>query len=170
MNRILLCSAFVFVSFFSVARANSPGAGRWGLGLMLGSPTAITGKYWMSQTHTIDLNLGFGPGNWTMFFGDFHWNFPGIFGSSSKFVSELNGYVGLGAGFSAWSSGIYCNRWYCDNTRSSGTAVFVRGPFGVEWAPNSPPIGVFIELAPFITLTPSTSSSVDVAIGIRYYF
>lgn len=154
----------------SIASAQTPGAGRWGLGLMVGSPTAIAGKYWVSQTTAVDMGLGFGPGNWTMVFADFHWNFPGIFGSSSKFLSQLTGYVGLGGGLSAWSRTYYCNRWVCDSTRDSGTAIFVRSPFGVEWHPGHPPLGVFVELAPLISLTPLTGGSIDLGVGARYYF
>ncbi len=164
---------FLIVAIFSstpAAHAETPSAGKWGLGLMLGNPTALTGKYWISPKYSVDAGLGFGPSNWTMLFGDFHWNLPGVFGSSTKFVSQLNGYVGIGAGFSTWSRTTFCNRWVCDSTRDSGTALFIRGPFGVEWLPGSPPLGVFLELAPFITLTPVTNSSIDLAVGIRYYF
>jgi hypothetical protein len=61
------------------------------------------------------------------------------------------------------------DRYFADNS-SAAFALGMRIPFGLEWRPSEAPLGVFVELAPGLTLIPGTSSFFQGDIGIRYYF
>jgi hypothetical protein len=131
---------FIVFNLFSTARAQSPGDGRIGAGIVIGAPTALTGKYWTTSDEAIDFGLSFWGYRWTMLYGDYHWNWAGAFGHRSRFVSQLTPYVGIGAGLVFWGERRDCGRWACDAYKDSGTAIFARVPLGIEWYPANPPL------------------------------
>ena len=81
---------------FSSTSAYRPSAsaesGNFGLGLMLGEPSGLTGKYWLSDTHAVDGALSFSFGNYTALLSDFLWHAPRAF-DNPQFVP----YFGVGA-------------------------------------------------------------------------
>lgn len=167
---------FIHLLFFlmlclPVKAQQTPGQTRFGLGLALSRNVSITGKYWVAEKQALDFGIGSGPYSWTVY-GDYLWHLPAIFGKSTLFAQQLTGYVGGGFGFSTWSNPAACFRWWCDPylTSETGTAIFLRVPVGLEWYPKDPPLGVFLELVPYFTLTPWRGSSLDLTIGFRYYF
>ncbi|MEQ1877943.1 MAG: hypothetical protein ABL958_14975 [Bdellovibrionia bacterium] len=166
----LFCALLIVSSFSIGAFADSPGAGRLGAGIMIGEPTALTGKYWLTRNQAVDFGFGFWTYHSTIIFGDYHWYWPEIFGHKNKFVGDLSLYVGVGGGVASWRDRYWCNRWRCEATGDSGTAIFVRVPVGVEWFPGHPPLGVFVEVSPSFSISPGMSGYLDFATGIRYYF
>ncbi len=167
-----ILTAILIFTFLTLqpARADSPGDGRLGAGVVIGSPTALTGKYWTASDQAIDFGISFSSYRWTMLYGDYHWYWPEIFGHKNRFVSQLSLYVGVGGGLTFWSERRDCSKWVCERTGESGTAIFARVPVGVEWYPTKPPLGVFVEIVPSFTILPGTSGFFDVGVGIRYYF
>ena len=147
-----------------------PGDGRFGLGIVLGIPTAITGKYWIGRRDAIDFGIAFSPYYSTLIYGDYLWHFIQGFGARSKFSANLNPYVGVGAGIYAWNSGPYRDRPGRFRDYDVGTGVYVRVPFGAEWFPGEPPLGVFADITPGIAVVPGAWLLIDFGIGIRYYF
>lgn len=166
----LLLSVATILILPITAKAQSPGSGRLGAGVVIGAPTAITGKYWMSNDEAVDFGLSFWGYRWTTLYGDYHWYFDRAFGNRNKFVSQLTPYVGVGGGITFWSERRECGRWSCGSTGDSGTAIFARVPLGVEWYPVRPPLGVFAEFIPSFTVIPGTAGFFDFGVGIRYYF
>ena len=169
-NLFLNCLTLL-LAMASSGHADSPGSGRFGAGFVIGSPTAFTGKYWLPGEKAVDFGLSFWSYGGMLIYGDYHWNFPRAFGGRSVFVSQLNSYVGVGAGISTWSERRNCGRWGCDtNVRETGSGILARIPFGVEWYPGNPPIGIFFEFVPAITVIPITSGYLDYGLGARFYF
>jgi hypothetical protein len=160
----------LFALFILPARAQTPGSDRIGLGVVIGAPTAITGKYWTTNDEAIDFGLGFWSSSWILVYGDYHWYWPGLFGGKTKFSTQLLPYMGVGGGFVSWPDRRDCGKWNCDRNGSGGMGIFARVPFGVEWYPGRPPLGVFVEISPGLTIIPGTSGFMDLGIGIRYYF
>ncbi len=162
---------FTLVLASSPASADRMGKNDIGLGLMLGSMHAVTGKYWISEQGAIDFGIGFNGRNALALYGDFLWHVPGIFGSGTKFGRETSGYLGGGAGVGTWNDSYDCGRWKCNLRREdSGTGVFLRALFGFEWFPARTRFGVFAELGPTLLLAPDTGGSLDIGLGGRYYF
>jgi hypothetical protein len=159
----------------SSCAAQGSGAGgasshTFGLGFELGEPTALSAKLWLNHENALDFGLSFAYGDYVSIFMDYLFHFSGAFGHSSTFVSQLTPYVGIG-GELAFAN----DRYYYRDRRFFGYShnaigFGVRVPLGIEWTPSRPPLGVFVELVPGISLIPSTSGLVEGGIGVRYYF
>lgn len=142
--------------------------GSLGLGLILGEPTGITGKYWLQGPSAIDAGLAYSYSDFFLLYVDYLYHFPGAFGDSSQFVSELTPYVG-GGGILFIQTGTDVNRAYFNsNQGSAGFAI--RIPLGIEWTPEHAPFGVFVEVAPGVGLVPATFGLFQAGIGARFYF
>lgn len=163
-------SVFFLWFFLPAAGAVTPAPDQIGVGMMIGSITSATGKYWLTGKSALDFGLGVdNPG--VVLYGDYLWHVPGMFGRNSQFGRETSGYFGGGLGLSFWDDDYECGRWHCERrTTKKGTGVFIRGLFGFEWYPKPAPWGVFLELGPTILLTPVSGSGLDVGLGGRYYF
>jgi hypothetical protein len=170
-KQLVSFSIVLFLGPLSQA-ANLSGGGPWGLGAVLGSPTAITGKYEISNKNAVDFGLSFFSSYGVLVYGDYLWNFPGRLGHENKFISDLVPYFGFGGGLYSWSSGTrYSDRpWGWRTNDSSGMGLYGRIPLGVEWFPKDPPLGVFVELAPGLSLLPGMWVTFDIGVGVRYFF
>jgi len=154
------------------ARIGSSGQSkRLGAGVMVGSINSVTGKYLLSESNAIDFGLAFAGSPWTILYADYLWNFPGIFGNSTPFARQTIGYFGAGGGLGLWGHSTDCYRYYCGTAyKSSGTGLYVRAFFGAEWSPMQPPLGVFAEIGPAIGIVPGFGGTIDLGIGVRYFF
>jgi len=171
---VVLVVFFIFETPESFA-ARSTGAARssrFGAGVMIGTMTSITGKYYLSNGNAVDFGLAFVPSPWTVLYGDYLWNFPGLFGGGSLFARQTTGYFGVGAGIGFWSHARDCYRYYCGTAYagSTSTGLFVRAFFGAEWFPSDPPLGVFAEIGPAIGVMPGFGGAIDLGLGLRYFF
>jgi len=149
--------------------SGSPSERPFGLGVVLGVPTAIVGKYWLDQKTAIDGGVGVYFGNYTLFYGDYLLHYPGLFGHETKFVSELIPYFGFGAVL-AFTSASFSDNYGLRGTSSGAFGFGGRVPGGIEWKPKDHPIGVFVEVAPGLAFVPQVGLFIQAGIGIRYYF
>ncbi|MGZ3698455.1 MAG: BAPKO_0422 family outer member beta-barrel protein [Bdellovibrionota bacterium] len=141
--------------------------GENGLGVVLGEPTGITGKFWLASNHAIDAGLAYAFESYFIVYADYLFNFGGmIHAKHSKFPKELEPYVGVGPVlFISTSSG--APRVY-GNAASAGLGV--RIPLGLEYFIPKTTLGLFAEIVPGIGLIPATYGILEGGIGIRYYF
>jgi hypothetical protein len=142
--------------------------GPFGLGIAIGDPSAITGKYWLSSSDALDFGISFNLDRYVLFYGDYllhAWRLPGR-------AHELSPYIGIGGviAFSSGSDHYWIDDKYFPHRSSSSAAFGIRIPLGIEWRPSAAPIGVFLEIAPGLTIIPGTNSFFQGAIGIRWYF
>lgn len=134
----------------------------YGIGIILGSPTGITGKMMLSKTSAIAVNAGwsFWPSNAFHVTGDYQFLFPGsISDEDGRPIHSLVPYVGLG-GRVRFKSGSDDD----DDDFQAG----VRFGGGMEYLPD--PFGIFIELYPVVNLLPSTKFAFEGGLGFRIYF
>jgi len=123
-----------------------------GLGVILGEPTGVSGKTWISGKHAVDAVVAWSfrsKGSFHLH-ADYLWHFGDAVSSSERFVL----YAGAGARLATFS----------------GTSVGVRIPFGIAWWPRNTPIDLFGEIAPIMDLAPATEVRLNGGIGIRYFF
>ncbi len=129
-------------------------AGDFGAGLIIGDPTGLTGKWWLSQTRAVDLALAWdlsGPENRFETHADYLWHFPlHIAGMEGR----LPLYVGVGGRLLA----------------GHNARVGVRVPFGISYLSAQVPFEVFAEVTPLLDFTPDSDTSVSAALGARFYF
>ena len=134
------------------ANISGPSAG-FGLGIMLGEPTGISLKSWLSRTNAWDGGLAWGLGDRGALYlhSDYLWhNFNFIPVEQGK----LPLYYGIGG-----------RVLFADKSH-----LGVRGVVGLDYMFARAPVDIFLEIAPVLDLAPATDFSVNGAIGVRYFF
>lgn len=151
----------VTLAFLLVASLARPALAHkdFGLGLIAGDPTGLSGKLWMDDTHAIDFAIGtFGYYLGSRYGGvnlhaDYLWHHFGVFGRpGSEVYHRMPLYVGAGAVVS-----------------TPGAAAGARAVFGLSYL-FPQPFDVFLELAPTLVVAPSTGFGIDSGLGGRFYF
>ncbi len=151
---------FSILGFQSMASAKD-----WGLGIVLGDPSALSAKYWTESTRALDFGLGWDSASQLYFFSDYLFHFPGGL-DQMRIPARLIPYVGVGALIKIYSDSV---RKRNDNN-DSNLRLVARIPLGVEWMVQKFPLGVFGEIVPGLRISPSTTSDFGAGIGIRFYF
>jgi len=158
-------------------RSNFEANKTFGLGIMFGSPTGLSGKYFTGPSTAIDFGIG-GIGyrgrSGVHVHADFLWH-PLSFVSDPAF--ELPLYVGIGGRFFNYD-------WYHSGPDHyhEGAALGVRAPIGIAFDFNNVPIDIFVELALVLDFLVDHDDfddnfhddtlylTIDGAVGFRYYF
>jgi hypothetical protein len=127
----------------------------YGIGIILGEPSGLSGKYWLNNTNALDFGLGF---SFTSFNNsriqlncDYLWNNYNLFKTTEKLI------IYYGPGIKLLTGG------------SNDAKLGVRGVAGVGWFMKDAPLDVFFEVAPVVYLIPGTIFKVDGEIGARYF-
>ena len=148
-----------------------------GLGIMLGVPTGVTLKYWLSDIQALNFGLSYALGNYYALITDYLWHFPKAFQSTglARIGHSLIPYVGVGAVLFVGAGSPSDPTWNAYHypggaPGSNGSAFGVRVPLGIEFIPKAVPLGIFAELDPGLTLISSTVAFVQGAVGARFYF
>ncbi len=149
--KIVIVALLVLFSGIALAAENN----NLGLGVILGDPTGITGKYFLSAESAIDAGAGWETSGDDRFhvYADylFHINdlfevgkgsLPLFFGAGLRFISLEDDDDELG----------------------------IRLPVGLEYVFPKLSIRIFGELVPVLELTPDTEFDLDAGVGIRYFF
>jgi len=136
----------------------------FGLGLMIGAPTALSGKYFYADSKAFDFGLGavryYRGRDGLHLHADHLWH-PVSLASTQAF--ELPLYLGVGIRIFDFDDG---NR--------HADAIGVRVPFGLAFDFNETPLDIFIEVVPvfdfLVDYGDTFGFDVNGAIGIRYWF
>jgi hypothetical protein len=163
-----LFSVSLLLCFQTNAFAQGPQGKSFGFGLILFDPTGGTINCWLNNVNSIDADIGgesyFGD---VRIDGDYLWHFNAF---NSRIVSLYAG-PGVALGFGNATDGFYYHihgdeYFY----RPGGGAGFgIRGIFGIDIIPVRTPLEIFFQLGPLIGISPAFGSSLDAAIGIRFY-
>ena len=129
------------------------GARPFGLGVIIGEPTGISGKYWLSPGAAIDFATA-----WS-FSGDadFHVHADYLFHvNTARQVGRapIHFFYGAGARFKT----------------TSDQRLGLRIPVGLEFIPRGAPMEIFAELAPILDFIPDTTLRMNIGVGVRYFF
>ena len=135
----------------------------FGLGLMLGVPSGLSGKYFVGRDQAFDFGVGV-IGRYRNRDGlhlhfDYLWH-PVVIAKTEPF--ELPLYFGLGARFFDWDDG-----------DDDDFDIGLRVPVGIAFDFNNVPLDIFLEAAfvlDFETGGRGTYADVNGAAGIRYWF
>ena len=125
----------------------------FGLGVILGEPTGISGKLWIEDRKAIDGAIAWSFEDETAV----HVHADLLFHSGNVVrveMSKLLGYCGIGGRIK-----------FEDKTK-----VGIRIPLGFNYVSTKTPVDVFLEIVPLLDLAPSTDLSLNAALGIRYFF
>jgi len=124
-----------------------------GVGIILGEPTGLSGKLWLTEKTAADAAVA-----WSMWDGGALHVHADFLVHSFNLINVSQGqlplYFGIGARVKL----------------SDDPMVGVRVPVGLAYLFGSAPIDVFLELVPILDLVPATDFDFNSAIGIRYFF
>jgi hypothetical protein len=161
MRRVLLVALLLALPL--TARADG---GAFGLGIILGSPSGVSAKLYLSQKHAVDFALGWsilGAGGLTVH-ADYLWH-PLMIAEDEAFFLPL--YFGVGGRF------VSRNRSGSENDE---LRIGARVPVGILFDFRRIPLDVFLEvalLADFIQDRDDDDTGfidLSAGIGARYYF
>lgn len=144
----------------------------FGLGLELGEPTGLQGKWFYTSDKAIDFGIGdiydYYDYRGLYLYGDHLWH-PANLASTQAF--ELPFYVGVGAALWRWED-------YRFAPNITGSAMGVRVPIGLDFDFNNTPLDIYIQVVPSAYLFVDAPMGydhtgyiiVDGSAGIRYWF
>jgi hypothetical protein len=162
MKNIRHC-CIVVVTFCSMIASGGSlysAAGDTGAGFILGDPTGLTGKYYITGTDAVDAGLGASYHDGFYIYGDYLFHFKDLFPAD-----ELVLYVGFGAGFHH-----HDRDGDRHHERDAYNRLACRVPGGGEYCVEKTPLGIFLELAPALEIIPDIDSDIRGGLGRRYYF
>lgn len=137
----------------------------FGLGLMLGVPAGLSGKYFLSPDTALDFGVGVynraHRNDGVHLHIDFLWH-PVVLATNDAFWLPL--YIGIGGRI-----------WDHDrnNDFAEDTHIGVRVPLGISFDLQRTPLDIFLELAYVADLIIDDGhgfSDINFAVGVRYYF
>lgn len=135
------------------AQAYTGNGGNFGIGIMVGEPTGVSVKTWMSANSAIGLGAA-----WSLAGSNEAVHLHADYLQHSWFSNVDNGqlafYFGLGGRI------IF----------ASDAEAGIRIPLGLNYVFESAPFDIFVEAVPILNLTPDTDFAGNGAAGIRYYF
>ncbi len=149
MKRLLMVWC-VLIAIQSALQAQDRG---FGLGIMIGEPTGINGKYWLSERNAIDGGVAWSfrhPGFFHLHF-DYLFHFP----NGINAPPQLSWYLGPGARMAA---------------RTGEGIIGIRFVGGMLYWLKDAPIDFFLEVAPIVDLAPETEFTANAGLGARFYF
>ncbi len=141
----------------AVVRRLSPSEWRFGVGLVFGESTGLTGKYWLTGSTAIDGSLGYS------FFDRFRMNINYLVHDNKAFEApEFSLYYGIGGS-------ILGGEGYVTRSRVGNFGIGVRGVLGVTYIFPRAPLDTFLEIAPVLVFAPPIGLAIDLNLGIRVY-
>lgn len=163
MRKIVFCLCLGLFAYFSFSSAQAQDRG-FGLGVMLGEPSGISGKFWVSKRSAIDFGFGLSVGGDRIAYhgnNDFtrvhlHMDYLYHFFDVIKASLEVPVYFGTGPRFNF--AGDY------------GSSFGWRGVAGIAWLVQKLPIDIFVEAVPVFQVGHKTGLGIEGGVGVRYFF
>ena len=184
---LVICSAALMMLLLTPASgsAQTGEAGDWGVGVSLGAPLSVTGKYYLSETTAVDAHIGAIP-----FISE---GFHGSMVIAGSYLMEffeivdardfrLHFYGGVGGTLFFNAGGIRAyDPFYEAMVRFYQFGVGARFPGGLGLALKEQPLEIHLELSPTAAILfpdPSLNAQginfgaylFNLALGVRYFF
>jgi len=149
------------------ASADQVEKGNFGLGLIVGEPTGVAAKLYLSDTTAVAGAAGFAfVGGGLHIHADYLWH-PWVLTRETKFV--LPAYIGLGARVLNHNRG--------RGTSSDDVHLGIRGVVGILFDFTEVPLDAFLEVAGVLEYRTAGDShggfpkfGINAGAGVRYYF
>lgn len=130
--------------------------GQFGLGVIIGEPTGISGKLWTGSLTAVDMAAAWSLDEPNELHLHADWLFHS-FGIIKVEKGSLPIYYGVGG-----------RVMFAEGNRDDH--VGIRIPVGLAYIFATAPVDIFLEVVPILDLTPDTDLEVNAGIGVRYFF
>ena len=130
--------------------------GVFGIGVVLGEPSGISGKYWLSENTAVDGAFGYSFGDRYRFSMDY------LIHQDAFESPDFLLHYGIGGAVAG-------DRGYVTKSRAGNFALGVRGVIGIDYLFKRAPLDAFLEVAPIMFIAPPFGLSIDFCFGIRVY-
>ncbi len=155
---LLLCAGLLVLAAGGAAAQDAG----FGAGVVLGEPTGLSAKYWLSGNDAVDFAAA-----WSFYrragkdnddrgalylHGSYLRHFFGLIDGGRE--GRLVPYAGIG-GKVAFSDDFYLG---------------VRFPLGLAYMFRRAPLDIFLEISPALILVPGTAFDAGAGLGVRYWF
>ena len=136
-----------------------------GVGVIVGEPTGVSIKNWISETRAVDAAAAWSFSGKASF--QFHadyliHNFSLL--KPKDFKGRLPVYFGVGCRIKLKDANEGKER------NDEDALVGIRIPFGISCLFADTPIDLFAEVVPILDVAPETDLDINAAIGVRFYF
>ncbi len=161
---VLLISSFLQAGAFDGA----PSTKTVGLGIILGSPTGLSGRFALSKENSIDFALSYSS-NHNDHDDDYHYHIHADY--LYKFYDviaikkgELPFYAGIGARITEY------DRDHHDYHHDDETFIGLRVPGGIQYEFANAPFEIFAEIALILDVVPEMDVDFNAGLGARFCF
>ena len=129
--------------------------GNFGLGIIVGEPTGISGKLFVSSTNAIQ--------------GAVAWSFSGDtdFHLQADYLYHFESLIPVKSGKLPVFAGMGARVKFRENQDNQ---IGIRIPVGLAYHFANAPFDIFGEIVPILELAPDTEFNLEGAIGGRFYF
>jgi len=127
--------------------------GNFGLGIILGEPTGVSGKLWLTDRTAIDMAAA--------------WSFSDqeAFHLHADYLLHNFDLISVSQGRLPIHFGVGARVKFEDES-----ALGVRIPVGLTYIFDGAPLAIFFEIVPILDLISDTEFEANAAIGIRFFF
>ncbi len=180
MSRLLCC---VVVACFTLTAASDadarrrdrgservgaglrPPGGPLGLGINLGFPTGLSGKYYLTNDQGLAFGLGFGGGGFIAANVDYVWAPTALINIAP---GTLYPYIGGGVWVALFpfNYGNFGAPYFVN----SPVAIGAELPLGLGWNFAALPLDLYLQVAPALKLFPGLGFGFAGSLGFHYYF
>ena len=151
MRGAVVCMLVLLVAPSAALAAGGP----FGLGVIVGEPTGLSGKVFLSERNAIDFAVA-----WSLS-GDNDLHLHG------DYLHHWYGVIPVEKGRLPIFAGIGARVRFRENADDE---VGLRIPVGLTYLFEGAPFDVFVEIVPILDLTPDTDFDLEGAVGGRFYF
>lgn len=148
MKKLIFCLLLIMTSSL-MASSN-----KLGVGVMIGNPTGLNGKYWLEDNKAVDAGLAYSLGKHSDF--SLHSDYL-LHKDAALYINDthpLDLYYGIGGRME-----------FADDLE-----IGVRVPVGVSHKMEEQQADIFGEVAPIVDIIGKTGFELHLAVGARYYF
>jgi len=160
MKNMLFVILFLLVSVHLVEADE-----RLGIGVILGEPTGLSAKKWISDDRAIDAGVAwsFSENASLQFHSDYLIHKYGVL-TNDGFKVNTPVYFGIGGRLKLKESDHGSGR------NDDDSLVGIRFPLGINYIYEKSPFDLFAEIVPILDILPDSDFDFNFAVGARYYF
>jgi hypothetical protein len=154
-KKVIILTLFLFIAMTNIAFCERQG---FGLGVIVGEPTGVSMKNWLSSITALDAAAAWSFGD----YGSFQFHADYLLHNFQIFESRLPVYYGIGGRVKFKGNNT--------NNDSDEARVGIRFPVGITYLFQNAPFDFFFEIVPILDVSPETDVKLNAALGARFYF